>query len=482
MKGRQWTGPGVGLAALLVSLLLPLIDPLTPLGMKVVGIFLFTVIWWATVSIGYPSLLCLALLAVTGAMTPKAVFAASWGNWLVFFVIGVMGLAGGLRASGFSRRFAVWFMSLPFTAGRPWMLVAMLLLACSLLGMVMSLTANCIIFMAIVAPMLEGMGFKKGDKFAAMVMTGIAWASTASFVMTPIASAGNLLAIGWIQRDVGYTVTFPQWFLWGIPMGLLVFLTLLVIYRYVVRPDVSKIADMSAEYIRAAKGEMGAMKLEEKIAVGIFLAVIMFWLLPDLARTTLPEISAYLSNLGRAIPALIGACLLCIIRVKKQPVLRFEQWMREYMDWGTVALVAAIVLIGEVIGDPQTGIPQLLTNLLQPIAVGAPFYVFVLLSVGWVILQTNVMSNLVSMTLVYTIMVPIAAAAGAGNPAALGVVIAAAANLAFALPSATTSTALVVGSGWVPVPFLARYGAILIIPMILLFTFVGYPYACLIFR
>ena len=479
---RQWIGPVMGIVALLVFLVLPPLAPLTPLGMKVTGVFLFTVIWWATVSVGYPSLLCVAFLVLTGAMTWKVAFAASWGNWLVLFLIGVMGLGGGLRVSGFSRRFAVWFISLPFTTGRPWMLVAMLLLACSLMGMVMSLTANCIIFMAIVAPMLEEMGYKKGDGFAAMLMMGIAWASTASFVMTPIASAGNLMVIGWMQRDIGYTVTFPQWFLWGIPMGLMVYLMLLGIYRYVVRPDVKRIADMSTEYIRVAKTEMGAMKLEEKIAVGIFLAVIICWLLPDVARTALPDISAHLSNIGRAVPALVGACLLCLIKVKNQPILRFEGWMREYTEWGTVALIAAIAIIGEVIGDPQTGIPQLLSNVFQPIAMAAPLYVFVLLSLAWVILQTNAMSNLVSMTLVYSVMVPIAASVGTGNPVALGVEIAAASNLAFALPSATTSTALVIGSGWVPVPFLFRYGILLIIPMILLFSFVGYPYACLIFR
>lgn len=482
MNYKHWLGPGIGVITLIVFLLLPPIEPLTPLGMKVAGIFLFTMVWWATVNIGYPSLLCLILLAVTGAMTPKAVFAASLGNWLVPFLVGVMGLAGGLRASGFSRHFAVWFMSLPLTAGRPWMLITMLLLACSLLGMFMSLTANCIIFMAIAASMLEEMGYKKGDRFAAMVMLGIAWVSTASFVMTPIASAGNLLTIGWIQRDSGYSVTFLQWFLWGIPMGLLVFLVLLLVFRYVVRPDVSRFADMGATYILKTKNDIGGMKTEGKIAAGVLLAVILSWLLPDLTHTALPEVSAYLSNTGRAIPPLLGACLLCIIKVKKQPVLQFDQWMREHTDWGTIMLAAAIAVIGETIGDAQTGIPQLLTNLFKPLALGAPLYIFVLLSLSWVILQTNIMSNLVSLTLVYTVMVPIAATAGVGNPAALGVGIAAASNLAFALPSATTSTALVVSSGWVSVPFLARYGVFLIIPMILLFTFVGYPYACLIFR
>ena len=92
------------------------------------------------------------------------------------------------------------------------------------------------------------------------------------------------------------------------------------------------------------------------------------------------------------------------------------------------------------------------------------------------------MSNLVTATLVYTIMVPAAIAAGVGNPVALGFSIFAASRTAFALPSATVVTALVTGSGWVPIKLMLRYGAITIIPVILLITFVCYPYASVIFR
>jgi sodium-dependent dicarboxylate transporter 2/3/5 len=482
MKRGEWIGALLGVILLAIFLLLPPIEPLTPMGMKVVGIFLFTVIWWATIGIGYPSLISIALLGVTGVMTVTQAFAASLGDWLIFFLIGVMGLGAGLRVTGFSRRFAVWFMSLPFTKGRPWMLVAMLLLSCSLLGMVMSLTANCIIFMAIVGPMLEEMGYKRGDRFAAMVMMGIGWASTSSFVYTPIASVGNLMTIDWIMRDMGYSVSFAQWFAWGLPMGLLVYLILLANYRYMVRPDVKQINEMSEKFITRAKSEMGSMKREEKIAVGIFLVVIVVWMLPDIFRTSIPGLSTTLLSIGRAVPAFLGACVLCFITVKGKPVLNFNQWMREHTEWGTVMLVAAIQVIGGIIGKPETGIPQLLTDIFKPIAMGTPGIIFVLITLAWVILQTNIMSNLVSMTLVYTIMIPVAASTGAANPIALAVMIAACSNLAFALPSATTSTALVVGSGWVPVPFLAKYGWPLSIPLILAFAFIAYPYANLIFR
>jgi sodium-dependent dicarboxylate transporter 2/3/5 len=111
---------------------------------------------------------------------------------------------------------------------------------------------------------------------------------------------------------------------------------------------------------------------------------------------------------------------------------------------------------------------------------GMPFTYMLLFTLLWLVVQTNVMSNMLSMTLVYTIVLPVAASAGMGNSAALGATIAAAANYAFALPSATTSTALVVGSGWVPVDQMARYGAMMVVPTLLIFAFFCYPIAAMI--
>ena len=474
MRGSRWIGPGLGVVALFVFLLLPPFDLLTPMGMKVVGIFLFTIIWWVTVGIGYPSILCLVFLALTGVTTPKALFAASWGSWVVLFLIGAFGLSEGLRITGFSRRFALWFMTRPFTAGRPWLLMAMFLLACTLLGSVMSSTATTIVFMAIAEPLLRVLGYKKGDRFASMFMMGIAWAATASLSMTPIAHAGNIMMMGWIRSDFGFSISFAQWMMFGIPMGLLVYLMLLGIFRYVVRPDVSKFTGTAVEYVREEMDKMGAMKMEEKIALGVFLVVVACWVLPGVVSNILPEVSAFLDEMGFAIPALVGACLLCIMRVKDQPLITFQQWMQA-VPWGTISLCAAIMAMGGIIANPETGIAALLTNIFQPIARSVPFFIFLLISLLWVVIQTNVMSNLVSMTLVYTIMVPVAVAAGVGNPIALGATIAAASNYAFSLPSATTTTALVIGSGWVSVKFMTRYGILTVVPIVLLFAFICYP-------
>jgi sodium-dependent dicarboxylate transporter 2/3/5 len=223
------------------------------------------------------------------------------------------------------------------------------------------------------------------------------------------------------------------------------------------------------------------MKTEEKLAVAVLLGAVVCWMLPGIPFDVLPEVKDYIHRMGYAVPALAGASLLCVIQVRKRSISSFRTWMVEGVEWGSVSLCAAIMAIGKVIGNPDTGIPELMTTVFLPLAQAMPFYALLFISILWVVLQTNLMSNIVSGTLVYTIMVPIVVAMGVGNPIAMGVTLAAASYYAFSLPSATGSTAVVVGSGWVPVPFMARYGFALVIPIALMFTFVCYPIAAVVF-
>jgi sodium-dependent dicarboxylate transporter 2/3/5 len=482
MKLKSVLFPVLGVLILLFFLLSPPLAPLTELGMKVVGIFLFTVIWWVSVGVGYPSIISVLLLALTGVMKPNDAFAASWGNWVPLFVIGSFGLSECLKITGFSRRFAFWFITRPFVAGRPWLLVTMFLTANIILGSVMPLTPTCVIFMAIAEPMLLALGYKKGDPFAAMLMMGIAWISTAAAGMTPIGQTGNMMMMEWVRTDLKFNMNFLQWMGFGIPTGFLVLGAMLLIFRFLVRIDVSKIKDMATDYFQSEMAKMGSMKLEEKLALVIFLGVVFIWMAPSFIGGLLPGLKSYLDAMGFAVPPLLGACLMCLVTVKGKPLLGWREWMLQGVEWGTISLLAAIFALSAVIAKPETGIPDLLNQAFKPLTTGASVTTLVIVTVVWVVLQTNAMSNIVTETIVYRIMVPIMVAAGTGNAVALGAVISAASNCAFALPSATPPTAIATGSGWVPVGFMAKYGVLLMLPVMLIFIVVGYPLAALLFR
>ncbi len=153
----------------------------------------------------------------------------------------------------------------------------------------------------------------------------------------------------------------------------------------------------------------------------------------------------------------------------------------ESIEWPTIALVAAIGLILELIGLKGTGIMESLTNIFTPIAKAVPWYILLSISLLWAGLQCNVTASTATTTLVYSVMVPAAVLCGSCYPVALGVAISVASNFSFILPS-TSHNAVAVGSGWVPPEFMIRYGSIVLIPAVLFLSLVGYPLARLIFR
>ena len=482
MTKSRFLGPLLGVLIMSAFFLSSPLGSLTPAGMRGVGIFVFTIILWVTEGVGYPSFLAIALLIISGVLSAQQAFSASLGSWIVFFLLGCFGMCEAMRISGFTHRFALWFLTRSWAQGRPWVLLSLFFFACTLMAAVMSVTATVIVFMTVASSMLRALDYQKGDPLAAAVMMGVAWTATAAFAMTPIAHVNNLMMIEWIQRDLGYTVTFLRWMAVGIPMGLLFYFLILAFIRLVVRPDVSRMKRLTGAFLEKQVKDLGPVSWREKLSAGIFGAVVLIWILPDLLVSWSPQAAEYLREIGYATPALLGASLLCFIRVEGKPLLSFRQWMVNGVEWGSMALVAGILALGAVIADPGTGILKTLGEVFAPLAQDTPVYLFVLLMVFWSTAQTNLLSNLVSMTMVYSIMIPIATETGLGNPAAMGVTVAASASYAFSLPSATTATALVTGSGWVPIRYMLRYGLILIIPAALLFTFLYYPYAALILR
>lgn len=289
MKSRSIISLAAAALVLLFFSLSKPISPITPMGMRVVGIFISTMILWLFEGIGYPSILAISLLIVLNTMSMKDAFALSLGNNLAIFIIAAFGLAEAMRLTGFARRFAFWFVSRPFTAGRPWAMISMFLFSALLMGCFTSGSATCVTLMPIAESLLVELGYKKGDHMAATLMTALAWSATVAFVATPIGHGSNLMFIDWIKRDTGYAISFPLWIAAGFPLAFLMFLMILAYFRFIVRPDAMRFRDAAARWVHDEGDKLGPMRLEEKIAFGAFIIVVVIWLAPAFSLDLCPK-------------------------------------------------------------------------------------------------------------------------------------------------------------------------------------------------
>lgn len=77
---------------------------MTQSAMRVIGIFLGTLLLWLTVSIDWPSLLCMAALAAVPELGVNAVLSASFGNSTFAFLMFTFLCTYALSQTPFVRR------------------------------------------------------------------------------------------------------------------------------------------------------------------------------------------------------------------------------------------------------------------------------------------------------------------------------------------------------------------------------------------
>ena len=102
----------------------------------------------------------------------------------------------------------------------------------------------------------------------------------------------------------------------------------------------------------------------------------------------------------------------------------------------------------------------------------------ILLFALWAGLQSNVSSHMVTAQLVPTIAVPVAlASGGALGAAAITAVIGLIASTGSAAPPAMPYVAVAGSSGWTDSSKLLKYGFLMMVVIILVASFIGYPLA-----
>ena len=113
---------------------LPAVEPITPLGMKIIGAFLGMLYGWSTVGLIWPSVLGLLAIAFSGYAPLKTIWASSFGNDNVVQFIFIFVFAGAVEAHGITKFIAYWILTRKAIVGKPWLFNLAYLLAIALLG------------------------------------------------------------------------------------------------------------------------------------------------------------------------------------------------------------------------------------------------------------------------------------------------------------------------------------------------------------
>ena len=454
---------------------------LTPFGMTIVGIFIGLLYGWTFIGFVWPSMMSIFALGLCGYFkTPQAAFANAFSNHLVIFMLLVLVFTAYCEKSGINKKLSCWFLSRKGLAGKPWCFTFMVLLGTFVVSFLVD--GNAVVFLVwnLMYSVFDEMGYRKGDRYPAYLLAGVAISAILSFGCKPW---GNvcILAIGALEASSGgqYTVDYLTFMATTIPLCILFIVAYFLVMKYVFKPDVSKLRNLSEAYLESMRSDL-KLNPAQKIAGAALIVFMGLMLLPNLMMGG-PNVLGILGQFNFLAAIAVVLIALCVMRLEGMPLLDFDACARDGIHWHVFWITAAALPVSAAVSSDAAGITAWLGEVMNTYFKDANVIVFLVLFSIVINLLTQFTHN-VSLVL---IAVPIAWQVSQSlglNPVALTVLVIIAAACAYATPAASTVAAVLFSNvDWIGVrtSFKAGFSAVLA-GLIVLFLF-GFPVIAMVY-
>jgi sodium-dependent dicarboxylate transporter 2/3/5 len=290
-------------------------------------------------------------------------------------------------------------------------------------------------------------GIKKVPRLGKLMMLAIAYGVIIGGVATPSGGARNALMLSFLN-NLGINVGYGQWMLMAVPFTLLMIPLVTYWLLKLFKPEVEDLKEV-LERIQAEMDADGPMTTKAKMALAIFLAVVVGWVL-------------FSRQYGVGNIAMIGVILAA--------VLRLVDWnyLQQKTQWGVVVLYAGAISMGKMLVN--TGAASWLAK--QLLAAATAFGVtkgLPLLAATTTItaLTTNTMSDGPTVAVLGPVFIKAAELANT-SPFAVGVATSLGSAFSYLLVIATPANAIVYGPGFLKAADFLKAGAVLFVLSLIL--------------
>lgn len=453
-----WLGPAIAL----LTLVTPAPAEMPVAAWRISGLGLWMAIWWATEAapIAATSLLPLVMIPLLGGGNERQA-AAPYANPIVLLLLGGSILAVAIERWGLHRRIALNILA-P-VGDRPRLLVLGFMAATALISMWISNTATALMMLPIALSVAATTGNHR--LFSQAMVLGVAYASSIGGVATPIGTPTNLIAMGWLSENQR-AVSFADWMAIGVP-AMLVMLPLawmILVWRL---PSGLRIAGAAVE-LAAERQALGGLTTPETRCLAVIGLVIIGWVFGDLIQEFPP-----LKDMTDLVVVMVGAVALMVIPAgggekRGRNLLSWEEAVKA--PWAVILLFGGGISLAEAM--ERTGLALWLGDQLGGLA-GVHPLLLVLVITGLVIVMTEFMSNVATITMMLPILAVLAKAAGI-DPVTLVVPAAIAASCGFMMPAGTGSNAAAYATGRTSVAGMMGHGFFVNLVALMVMTAVGF--------
>lgn len=449
------------------------VSTLSPAGKATLAVIVWASIIWITeaMPVGVSGLVIPMLLVLTGAVPnfPKAT--TGFITPVAFLCLAAFIFAAVMQTLGIDRRIAINMlkrMRIKQVGGVIWGMFGVNLVLSFIIPAANARAATLL-------PVINGITRLFGDTpeeragKKAIVIQSLVYGSMISGMCILTAHLPNLVLVNLFETELGYSISYIQWFMLQWPyLGMFVLTQWWVRYYFRTRGvgipgGVEKIAQMQRELPKATQSEW--------MILAVFGIVALLWVTEN-------GIGGWKGHgIKSHNAALIGLAIMFI------PGLLGFKW-KAFQDrtiWGTWLLLGGALSVSAVMGT--SGLAQWLSDIIHPIAHGHSWWMILLiLMIGTHIIRLGMLSNVAAITMLAPILIALAPKLGL-HPVAFTMLVSDTDTFAYILPTQITAAVIAYSSGtftmadyakvgWVSVVIAIAYGIVVMAPW---YAYMGLP-------
>jgi sodium-dependent dicarboxylate transporter 2/3/5 len=432
---------------------------------KVIAVASLMITLWITEALPMPAvaLMPIVLFPLLGIATIGAT-AAPYGNEVIFLFMGGFMIGLAIEKWNLHRRIALSIVNVTGTSGDR--IILGFIAATGAISMWLSNTATTMMMFPIAVSVIKVIGDGKEEKqmrnFSLCLMLAIAYASNFGGIATIIGTPPNVAYVSYINKRLGYEISFLDWMIICLPIALILMLTLYIVTVKFLFPNNISSSDEMKSVIRKELDGLGKISVAEIRVLAVFICTALLWITRDLINQTGAV------KLDDNMIAIFGALVMFILPSGKGSSKILEWNDTRNMSWGILLLFGGGITLANAM--EKAGLMEMLGNWIASFS-GSDTLVLLIVVTTVSIFISEVMSNIAQVIVFAPVVTGIAIAAGI-NPFILGMGMTLAASCASMMPMGTPPNAIVFASGHIRMKDMMKAGLVMnIISIILIVLF-----------